>query len=219
MSAIVNIMLTDRQREILEYLSQYLSERGYPPTLREIGAYFGIASTNGVRRHLEALRKKGYVGITSAASRGVEILKSADGADYEGFSRRAEIPGQRIPRLGAIAAGGPIEAIENREGELTIDPDFFPNAESCFALRVEGESMIEIGILDGDAVIVDSKAPCRSGDVVAAILDEEATVKRLSRENGRVYLIPENARYEPILVEEDRPFRIAGKVVGVMRRM
>lgn len=218
MSAIVSDGLTDRQRDILEYMSQYLGERGYPPTLREIGGFFGIASPSAVRGHLEALRKKGFIGITSAASRGVEILKTADGADFDGFAR-SEIPGTRIPRLGAIAAGGPIEAIENREGELTIDPDFFPNAESCFALRVEGESMIEIGIFDGDAVIVDSKAACRSGDVVAAVLDEAATVKRLRRENGRVYLIPENARYEPILVEEDRPFRIAGKVVGVMRRM
>ncbi|GAB4285790.1 MAG: transcriptional repressor LexA [Ignavibacteriaceae bacterium] len=205
--------LTNRQQEILNFIKQFREVNGYPPTLREIGKQFQITSTFGVKRHLDALVKKGFLTIESNASRGISVNKHSVSDTV--FDRNDLF--QSVPIVGRVAAGSPILAMENIEGSIVIDPTFLKNAESCFALRVQGESMSNAGIFDGDLVIVLPSADANNGDIVVAMLDDEVTVKTFENRNNTIRLIPRNQNFQPIEITPDREFKIIGRVKGVLR--
>lgn len=192
--------LTKRQRQILDYIYEYAAEEGYPPTIRQIGANFGIRSPNGVADHLKAIERKGEIKLRKNTARGIELLKS---------------PQKGIPLIGRIAAGEPILAAENIDDYIAIER-MFPIDGKCFALRVKGESMKDSGILDGDIVVVRSQSVAKNGDIVVAIIDDEATVKFFYREKHSIRLQPANEDYAPIY---SKNIEIRGIVIGVIRSM
>jgi repressor LexA len=208
--------LTDRQQEILSFISQFREANGYPPTLREIGKKFDISSTFGVKRHLDALVKKGYLNIESNASRGISHIHNISSVQSINFNPVDELF-RKIPVVGRVAAGSPILAIENIEGSVVIDHSFMKKSDDCFALKVKGDSMINAGIFEGDLVIVSPNKESVNGDTVVARLDDEVTVKTLEKKNNKIRLIPENENYKPIEVDDEKEFSIVGKVVGVIR--
>ena len=208
--------LTDRQEDILTFIKQFTLDSGYPPTLREIGKHFQISSTFGVKRHLEALVKKGFINIESNASRGISFLKKTS-EDFHGVADRDDSVFVKIPILGRVAAGLPINAVENHEGSLVVDPSFLKQAGDAFALRVKGDSMINAGINDKDLVIVSPKELAKNGDIVVAMLNDEATVKKFEIINNNIRLIAENDSYKPIEVKSSDDFNLIGKVKGVVR--
>jgi len=197
--------MSDRAREILAFIQRFSREQGYPPTIREIGEKFQIASTNGVRYYLQKLEREGHFKRTSKLSRGI-VLHSAV----------PRVSG--IPILGRVAAGAPILAEEHYEGRLE-PTEMFGDTERLFALRVRGDSMIDAGILPDDYVIVRQQERASSGEIIVAMLDEEATVKYYQPHRDRVELVAANPNYEPIVVPRDQEFRILGIVKGVMRVM
>jgi repressor LexA len=203
----MKLVLTDRQREILTFIQQFKNETGYPPTLREIGKKFGISSTFGVKRHLDALEKKGYLIIESNSSRAISILNEEKNSQLE----------NQIPVIGRVAAGSPILAIENIEGNIVVDPSFKKNGGESFALKVKGDSMMNAGIFEGDLVIVNQSSTAASGDIVVALINNEATVKTFKQKNDKIFLIPENDKYSIIEIKETDEFSLVGKVVGVIR--
>jgi len=198
--------LTSRQKEVLEFIKEFTGENGYSPTMREICGCFGFqprAATN----HVDALVRKGYLTKQPLKSRSIEVV---------GFSRRGL---QEVPIVGRVAAGDPILAIENIDGAVML-PEEWSRGKDCFLLKVEGDSMIDAHICPGDYVLVKRQDTADSGDIVIAMLDDEATAKRFSIEKGRIILKPENRRMDPIVVEKDnKKFRIIGKVVGVWRNI
>ncbi|MFH2049485.1 MAG: transcriptional repressor LexA [bacterium] len=203
----MKVSLTEKQKAVLEFIQQQITDRGNSPTIREIGEKFGIQSTNGVRTHLTALIKKGYLKKERFISRGLELTQSLT----EGVGR--------LPLVGSVPAGLPIDAIENIEGEIAIDLSFLPRGES-FSLNIIGDSMKDAGILNGDIVLVKKQRVAQKGDIVVAIIDGEATVKRYFPSEKSIRLQPENKDFEPIIVnKKSGDFRIAGKVVGLLRRM
>ena len=209
--------LTDRQEEILLFIEQFRDSNGYPPTLREIGKKFGISSTFGVKRHLDALVKKGYLTVESNASRGLSSLRNDEHpAKYNSSAENNDIF-NKIPIVGRVAAGSPILAIENIEGSVVVDPTFMKKTENSFALRVKGDSMINAGIFEGDLVIVSPKKEVVNGEIVVAMLDDEVTVKTIEIKNNNIRLIPSNNNYSAIEINPGREFLIVGKVVGVVR--
>jgi repressor LexA len=208
--------LTARQESILSFIKQFIQETGYPPTLREIGKNFGISSTFGVKRHLEALVKKGFLNIESNASRGITLLRSEIDVDNS-FSASRDDLFFKLPVVGRVAAGSPILAVENIESTMVIDSSYLKNAGNAFALRVQGDSMINAGIQEGDLVIVSPEENPKSGDIVVAMLDDEATIKRLLLSGKEITLIPENDNYNPITVKDKESFKIVGKIKGVVR--
>lgn len=204
--------LTEKQREILSYIAEMLRTTGYPPTIRQIGARFGITSTNGVRTHLRALQKKGYIKRSPYTSRGIELLS-------HGLKRALTKEVTEVPLVGRVAAGAPILAVENIEDILLMDRELFKGEEKLFALRVRGDSMVEAGILDGDHVIVRQQETAEIGDIIVALLGDEATVKIFRRgANGEIILVPANSRMQPIVaVPGQVEVKILGKVVGLLR--
>lgn len=212
--------LTERQRDIFTYIQQFRDENGYPPTLREIGSKFGISSTFGVKRHIDALVKKGFLTVESNASRGIQITSDHDTYPVTN-TIQTSVPDsrdfQKIPIVGRVAAGKPITAVENIEDSIVIDPGFFKHADKCFGLRVKGDSMINAGIFEQDLVIVAPDQKFYNHDIVVALIDDEATVKRFFRKDDKTLLLPENDNYEAIDVSGDHSLRIVGKVVGVVR--
>jgi repressor LexA len=199
--------LTARQREVYEFIRDCITNNGYPPTIREIGAKFGMSSTNAVRDVLNAIERKGYIRRRGGISRGIELTLPAAGDHVV------------VPLVGSIAAGLPITANENIEGSFVVDKTFFPGG-NIFSLRVRGDSMVNAGIYDGDFVLVNRQSVVDRGDIVVAVIGDEATVKRFFPEKRRVRLEPENADYGPIIVDKNSPgFYIAGKVIGLLRRM
>ncbi|MDZ7624992.1 MAG: transcriptional repressor LexA [Ignavibacteriaceae bacterium] len=208
--------LTDRQEDILTFIKQFTLESGYPPTLREIGKHFQISSTFGVKRHLEALVKKGFINIESNASRGISLVRKTS-EDFIDRSIRDDDAFVKIPVIGRVAAGIPINAVENLEGSLVVDPSFLKKAEDAFALRVKGDSMINAGINDKDLVIVSPREQAKNGDIVVAMLNDEATVKKFEFINNKIRLIAENNAYLPIEVKREDDFKVIGKVKGVVR--
>jgi repressor LexA len=201
--------LTDRQREILDFISRSIGKRGYPPTLREIGSHFGIKSTNGVNDHLRALEKKGYLHREDLKSRALRPIVSSTGQMVE------------VPILGRVAAGQPLLAVRNYEDTVKVDRFFIGENREVFALRVKGESMIEDGIFDGDYVFVRKQLQAAAGDTVVAMIGDEATVKRYYPEGDTIRFQPANAAMEPILVRK-RDFKsvnILGIVIGIYRKM
>jgi repressor LexA len=199
--------LTPRQAEILEYLRDEIDHRGLPPTIREIGERFGIRSTKGVEDHLAALERKGHIQREKGKSRAIAISDRPD-------LRAAKA----VPLIGRIAAGHPVLAVENHMGSFVLDESLVGAGET-FLLRVEGDSMKNASILDGDLVIVRSQETARVGEIVAARLGEEATVKRFHSDAKGFWLLPENEAYDPIRVDDRSDFQVIGKVIGVYRQM
>jgi repressor LexA len=204
--------LTPRQRSILTVIRDWVDEHGYPPTMREIGAAVGLASPSTVAHHMAVLEKHGFLRRDARGSRAVDIRPPGD--DSEG---RAGLDDNdvRVPLLGAIAAGAPILAVEHVEDELTL-PLSLVGHGALFALKVQGDSMVEAAICDGDLVVVRQQQVAEDGEIVAAMLDGEATVKVLRRRDGHVELLPRNPAYEPIPADHAV---ILGKVVSVLRRV
>ena len=207
-------VLPPRQRELLDYVAAYSDQRGIPPTLREIGEAMGIKSTNGVSDQVKALVKKGFLERVGDArtSRGIRITHQARG----GFREQSTVA---VPIIGRVAAGSPLLAEENYAGTLHMDATVMPHQAPVFALIIHGQSMIEDGILDGDYVFVRQQAEARNGDIIVAMVDGDATCKRMFREKGRIRLQPANADMQPIYVDASRQFQVLGVVVGVYRRI
>lgn len=208
-------VLTDRQREILGFITQSIGQRGYPPTLREIGTHFGIRSTNGVNDHLRALEKKGYLQREDLKSRALRPVSAA------GRPQGAASDTVDIPLLGRVAAGIPLLAVENVESTVRVDRFFIGQTREVFALRVKGESMIEDGIFDGDYIFVRKQLQANRGDTVVAMIEGEATVKRYYPEGDSIRFQPANAAMQPIIVRkrEWKSVNLLGIVVGVYRKM
>ena len=210
--------MTARQREVLEFIRIFGERHGVPPTVREIGERFDFTA-RAAFDHLRALERKGMLErrVTGKRASRTLILPAHKGA------RRGEPAGipPGIPLLGRIAAGAPITAVENHEDTIPLRPEWLgTGGQDVFALRVRGDSMIDAHIMDGDLVFVRKQETAGSGDIVAAMVDGEATVKRFARESGAVVLRPEHPTMKPIVVEAGRgDFRILGKVVGVMRQI
>jgi repressor LexA len=209
--------LTDRQREILDFIGQSIRERGYPPTLREIGLHFGIRSTNGVNDHLRALEKKGYLQREDLKSRALRPV---------GMRAPARAPSRdddmvEVPLIGRVAAGAPLLAVENVEDTVRVDRFFIGQTREVFALRVKGESMIEDGIFDGDYIFVRKQLTASRGDIVVAMIGDEATVKRYYPEGDSIRFQPANSTMRPILVRKRdwKSVNLIGVVVGVYRKM
>ncbi|MFO7900091.1 MAG: transcriptional repressor LexA [Planctomycetota bacterium] len=204
--------LTDRQREVYEFILSCIENTNRPPTIREIGDHFGWSSTGTVRDNLRALEKKGYIHQRRRSARGIELLRREDTMTATGA--------RRIPVVGRIAAGQPLLAVENLEGRIDVDERFLGKGGTLFALRVHGDSMRDAGIYDGDYVFVRQQETADNGDIVAAIIDDEATVKRYFHEGDRIRLQPANDAVLPIYVAPDEAeVAIAGKVVGVLREL
>ena len=210
-------VLTDRQREILEFITQSIRERGYPPTLREIGVQFGIRSTNGVNDHLRALEKKGHLLREDLKSRALRPVGPR--GPVRSSSRDDDMV--EIPLIGRVAAGAPLLAVENVEETVRVDRFFIGQTKEVFALRVKGDSMIEDGIFDGDFIFVRKQLQANRGDIVVAMINDEATVKRYYPEGDSIRFQPANSAMQPIMVRK-RDFKavnLIGIVVGVYRRM
>lgn len=197
--------ITDKQREILEYIKAEILNRGYPPAVREICEAVKLKSTSSVHAHLETLEKNGYIRRDPTKPRAIEIVD-----ENFNLTRREMV---NVPIVGKVTAGEPILAVENIENYFPIPAEFMPN-EPTFILQVQGESMINAGILDGDYVLVQQQPTANDGDMVVALVDDSATVKTFYKENGYYRLQPENDFMDPIIVSE---VMIMGKVIGTFR--
>jgi repressor LexA len=197
--------ITDKQMEILEFIKQNILKKGYPPSVREICEAVKLKSTSSVHSHLETLEKNGYIRRDPTKPRTIEILD-----DDFGVQRKEMV---NIPILGNVAAGLPILAEENIEGYYPIPAELLPN-KPTFMLNVHGESMINAGILDGDQVICIETSTAENGQIIVALIEDSATVKRFYKEDGHIRLQPENDFMEPIIVDD---VQILGKVIGLLR--
>lgn len=212
-------MATDK-RAVFGFITGYAKEHGCSPTIREIGDAFAIRSTNGVRHHLSALERDGYIDLVPKKSRGILILvTSGETTDevrrHSRASRVADRAGRGIPLVGRIAAGLPLLADENIDGYLALS-ELFPGND-LFALRVQGQSMKDRGILDGDLVVVRQQPHARTGDAVVALIGHDATLKTFRRTDEGVDLVPENPDFDVLHVGPDDDFRVLGVVVGLVR--
>jgi repressor LexA len=211
-------MLTDRQREIYEFVTRYVDRHGYPPTVREIGEAVSLASPSTVHAHLANLERAGYLRRDPTKPRALELLgRERPEPAVVGEAGRVRV----LPLVGQIAAGGPLLAEENIEDHMAVPEPLSSGAGEEFLLRVRGDSMVGAGILEGDFVVVRRQQTAQNGDIVVALAGEdeaadEATVKRFFREDGRVRLQPENPALEALYPEH---VQILGKVVGVFRRV
>lgn len=218
--------LTPRQRAILEFIREGVRERGYPPSVREIGEAVGLRSTSSVHNHLHQLQRAGYLRRDQSRPRAIEVLPEpgdaigVGGHDVASEPTRGEDAGVRaIPLVGEIAAGAPIVAEERVEEELPL-PQQLVGEGDLFMLRVRGESMIDDGVLPGDFVVVRQQPTVEQGEMCAALVDGEATVKRFRRtKDGEVYLDPANDAFAPIPVRSDQDAQILGRVVTVLRSL
>ena len=200
--------ITDKQREILEYIKNEILNRGFPPSVREICEAVKLKSTSSVHAHLETLEKNGYIRRDPTKPRTIEILD-----DNFNLLRREMV---NVPVVGVVTAGQPILAVENIESYFPVPAEMMPNKQ-CFILHVKGESMVNAGILDGDQVLVQQQPDAENGEIVVALLGEDATVKRFYKEDGYYRLQPENDTMDPNIVNQDEDFQILGKVFGVFR--
>jgi repressor LexA len=201
--------LSDKQIQILQYIKDELTLRGYPPSIREICKAVGLSSTSSVHAHLNTLEEKGYIKKGTNKRRALELI---DVDDICSDMPKKEII--NLPVIGTVTAGSPILAVENIEDTLPISIDFVGNKES-YVLRVKGDSMIEAGILDGDHVIVNSQHDAKNGDIVVALIGDEATVKTFYREKDHIRLQPQNSSMDPILIKD--PY-ILGVVKALLRK-
>lgn len=197
--------ISKKQSEILEYIKSQIINKGYPPSVRDICEAVDLKSTSSVHSHLETLEKNGYIRRDPTKPRAIEIID-----DNFNLSRREVV---NVPIVGKVAAGQPILAVENIESYFPVPMEFIPN-EQCFMLKVQGNSMINAGIFDGDTIIVEQCQTARNGDMVVALVEDSATVKTFYREADHIRLQPENDAMEPIIVPD---CQILGKVFGVFR--
>lgn len=192
--------LTPRQQEILDFIRNTVEVLGAPPTRAEIATAFGFASPNAAEDHLKALARKGAINLEPGSARGIRLVEQLG-----------------LPLIGSVAAGSPIMAVENIQGRYSFDPGMF-NPRADFLLKVRGLSMIDAGIFDGDLIAVHKTNQARDGEIVVARLDEDVTVKRLERSQGRIRLLAENPDFEPIVVDPEAvQFAIEGIAVGLIR--
>lgn len=199
--------LTEKQRSVLKFIIRYSARQGYPPAIREIGSALGIKSLRGVTVHLDALERKGYIRRQST-SRSIRVLKTQAAGEAGALVR--------LPIVGTIAAGEPLLAVENIEGELAVPRAMLGTAKDAFILRVRGDSMVGAHILDGDMVVIRPQQTAGNGDLVAALLGDEATVKHFHIEGGEAALVPANPAYQRISLR-DTDARLIGKVIGLLR--
>ena len=216
--------LTSTQEKILNFLRNFLWEKGFPPTLREIASHFGLKGPKGPQKTLHILERKGYIRKTPGGSRAIEILKPKigrrSGLPYQmGFVGSATVPTISVPIVGRVTAGDPILAIENIEGYVNFDRNLV-SSEDVFLLRVEGESMIEAHIQDGDFALVKPQKDAENGEIVVALIDDEATIKRIFKKRNLIRLEPANPTMEPIVVKKgEKRITIIGKVIGIFRKI
>ena len=199
--------LTERQSRILEVIRDFTERSGFPPSVREIGELVGLSSSSTVQSHLKQLEKRGLIRRDPTKPRALTTMRPIDG--------ERDVAYGVLPIVGRVAAGSPITAIENRDGDLVVPPEL-ARKDGTFVLRVQGESMIDAAILDGDLIVVAPQPDAANGEIVVAMLDGEATVKRFFRENGRIRLQPENATMEPIFSDD---VSVVGRVEAVFRRL
>ena len=200
-------MLNERQESVLLYLIDYIQKNQYPPTVREIQSQIGIKSLSTVKNDLDKLEEEGYITRLNQKSRSIEILKNLDGSSQ---TKEETID---IPIVGKVSAGSPITAIENIEFYFPI-PSYYGKHGELFMLEISGESMIEAGILDGDKVLVKKTNVANHGDIIIALIGDDATCKRFYNKNGQIMLIPENSSMEPIIPDT---LEILGKVISLYR--
>ncbi|MBN1654811.1 MAG: transcriptional repressor LexA [Deltaproteobacteria bacterium] len=212
--------LTQRQEMVLNYIAVSINERGYPPTLREIGNHMGIRSTNGVNDHLRALERKGYLLREDMKSRALRpITTRKEGEDTQNESRTNNVVD--IPIIGLVAAGQLAEAIEHPEDTVRVDRMLIGSTKDVFGLRVNGESMINAGIHNGDFVFVRKQVEAQRGEIVVALVGDEATCKYYFPENDCIRLEPANEQMNPIVIQKSdwRSTQILGVVVGLYRQL
>lgn len=197
--------ISDKQREILEYMKQEILNKGYPPTVRELCDAVHLKSTSSIHSHLETLEKNGYIRRDPSKPRAIEIVD-----DNFNLTRREVV---NVPIVGSIAAGQPLLAIQNIDNYFPIPAEYMPNQDT-FMLHIKGDSMINAGIFDGDVILVKQQSTARNGDIVAALVEDSATVKTFYKENDYIRLQPENDTMEPIIVSD---CQILGVVFGVFR--
>lgn len=195
----------DKQTEIYEFIKKQILEKGYPPSVREICKGVGLSSTSTVHGHLSRLEKKGLIRRDSTKPRTIEILK-------ESIAKKEML---NIPIVGKVTAGAPILAVENIEDTFPLSLNFMPSNKELFMLSITGESMIEAGIFDGDLAIIEKTDYAENGDIVVALIENEATIKRFFKEKDYIRLQPENRNMDPIIVED---CKIIGKLAGLFRR-
>ncbi len=224
--------INSRQIKILAYIATCIQQEFYTPSVREICEHVGLSSSSSVQSHLDTLEKFGYIWRNPNKNRSIKILKMPEGMEdllpgtqkEESMDNKMppmspeeiEIKGRtmkRVPIIGTVQAGTPITAVENYEDEFLLPVTLTGNSD-CFMLRVQGDSMIEMGMFEGDMLIVRQQSTANNGDVVVALIEDEATVKRFYKENGHYRLQPENENYEPIIVDH---CEIQGKVIGLIR--
>ena len=210
--------LNKREKAILKYIEKQIIVNGYPPSVREIGKAVGLKSTATVHGYLAKLEKKGYIRKESQKGRTLKLLKGGAGEDKTEGTKKEFYSGKEmveVPVIGKITAGAPILAVENVTDTFPIPIDFVGNSES-FMLTVRGESMIEAGILDGDYILVKKQNTANNGEIIVALIEDEATVKTFYKEKDHIRLQPENSTMDPIIVPD---CKILGKVAGVFRKM
>jgi repressor LexA len=199
--------LTPKQRELLDFLKNFLMEKGFPPTLREIASHFGLRGPRGPQKTLHILERKGFIRKLPGGSRAIEIT---------GFSSNQTIA---VPLLGRVRAGEPILAIENIEGYIHLDGSLV-SSKDVFLLRVQGDSLIDAHIQDGDFALVKPQSNAENGEIVVALIEDEATIKRIFRKRDLVQLEPANPAMEPIVIKKgEKRVSIVGKVVGIFRKL
>lgn len=197
--------ISEKQKEILEFMKTEILNKGYPPTVRDICEAVKLSSTSSVHAHLEKLEKNGYIRRDPTKPRAIEIID-----DNFNLTRREVV---NVPLVGCVAAGQPLLAVDNIENYFPIPAEYMPNVQT-FMLKVKGESMINVGIFDGDTILVKQQDHANNGDMVVALIDDSATVKTFYKENGHIRLQPENDSMDPIIVPD---CKILGKVFGVFR--
>ena len=201
--------LTPIQQRVYRFITECKAAQGYPPTVREIAEGLGFKSLNNVRQHLKLIEKKGFLKISSGKARGIDVTTQ--------FGRVSSDNGIDVPLIGRVAAGAPIVAEENMEGTVTLDRTLF-KGDGLFTLRVRGESMQDIGVFDGDIAVVKQQRSAVNGEVVVAIVEGEATLKRFFKKSDSIVLHAENSAFKDIVVTSPKNVFIAGRLVGVIRK-
>ena len=208
-------VLTKRQKQILDFIIRSIESYGFPPSTSEIQEKFSFKSPNAVQDHLSAIENKGYISRHPHKSRGIEILIHTNNKKENEDRNSVE-----IPIVGRVAAGLPVLAQENLEGTFVVDKNIIKNPDNVFALRIKGDSMIDAGILDEDFVLVHQQPVANQGEIVVALIEDEATVKRFYKKKNKIILQAENENISPIIVDpKDKNIQILGKVEGVIRKM
>ncbi|MCL2678090.1 MAG: transcriptional repressor LexA [Clostridiales bacterium] len=207
--------LSKRQAAILDFIKKEVQRNGYPPSVREIGGALGLSSTSTVHSHLSALEKKGYLRRNQSKSRALEVCDSASPTPPYSNVPESTHEMVNVPIIGKIAAGAPVLALEDYEDVFPLPLQYLRSNKELFMLTVSGESMVEAGIFDGDLIIVEKNPSARNGQIVVAMIDDEATVKTFYKEQGQIRLQPENSAMPPIIVPDAV---ILGVVIGLFRR-